>query len=373
MTAFDRTDQSVLGRWWWTVDRWTLAATGGLVLYGVVLIGAAGPAVAETIGLDTYHFIQRHLVFLVPALTVMIGLSVLSPRWVLRVALGLLLVALVMMALTLVVGIEIKGAQRWLHLPGLSLQPSEFVKPTFVVVTAWLFMLKRAEPAFPGYLIGIGLYGTVLLLLLAQPDLGMAVVVTGVWVCQLFIAGLPILVFGVLVLLGLMGLVVAYFSFAHVADRVDSFLNSDIPSFQAGKAMEAFREGGLFGSGPGQGSVKLHLPDAHADFIFAVSGEELGLIWSIGLVVLFAFIVLRGLWLVGRETSLFCMLAASGLIIQFGLQAMINMGSSLNMMPTKGMTLPFVSYGGSSLLALGIGMGMLLALTRKRYGPGDLP
>jgi len=374
MNAFDRTDQSVLGRWWWTVDRWTLAAIGGLIVYGIVLIGAAGPAVAEKINLASYHFIERHLIFLGPALALMVGLSLLSPRWVLRAALALFLLALAMLALTLVVGVEIKGAQRWLHLPGVSVQPSEFVKPAFVVVTAWLFMLKRAEPAFPGLAIGISLYGLVMLLLLAQPDLGMAVVVTGVWVSQLFIAGLPIIVFGILVALGMAGLVAAYFMFPHVSSRFDRFIDPSAgDNYQVEQALKAFREGGLLGTGPGQGAVKLHLPDAHADFIFAVAGEELGLICSILLLGLFAFIVLRGLWLVSRETSLFCMLAASGLTVQFGLQAMVNMGSSLNLMPTKGMTLPFVSYGGSSLLALGVSMGMLLALTRKRYAPGDLP
>jgi cell division protein FtsW len=374
MIAFDRTDQSILGRWWWTVDRWMLAALAVLVGYGTVLIMAASPAVAERIGLDTYHFVEHHLLMLVPSLILMIGVSLLSPRGVRRAALIVFAIALVLTALTMVIGVEIKGARRWIHFPGLSIQPSEFLKPAFAVVAAWMFSLQKNSPGFPGNLVSIGLYLLVLALLLKQPDLGMAFVVSVVWFCQFFLAGLNILFVVILLGLGCGGLVAAYHLFPHVHSRIDRFLDPAAgDQYQVTRSLEAFGNGGLLGTGPGQGIYKMQLPDAHADFIFAVSGEELGLLATLVLVFLFAFIVLRGFSRLLKDSNFFVLLAAGGLLIQFGMQAFINMASSLHMMPTKGMTLPFVSYGGSSLFALGFGMGMVLALTRRRFGLGDRP
>lgn len=371
--TFARTDHSLLGRWWWTVDRWTLAAVVLIAAIGVVLIQAASPAVAERIGLTTFHFIERHLMLLLPALGVMVGVSLLSPRGVLRLSVGLFLLSLVGIALTLVVGVEIKGATRWLHLPGLSVQPSEFVKPAFAVVAAWLFALQRSRDGFPGIPVVAGLFLVTVAMLLMQPDLGQTFVITAVFAGQFFLAGLPVLLVAGLVVLGISGLVGAYFLLPHVQSRIDRFLDPAAgDNYQVARAMEAFEKGGLWGTGPGQGSVKMTIPDAHADFIFAVAGEELGLLWCLLIVGLFAFVVLRGFARAFNDQSLFVLLAASGLCMQFGLQSLINMGSSLHLMPTKGMTLPFISYGGSSLIALGIGMGMLLALTRRRFGPGDM-
>jgi cell division protein FtsW len=372
MIAFDRTDQSIFGRWWWTVDRWMLAALAVLVGYGVILIMAASPAVAERIGLDTYHFVEHHLAMLVPSLLLMIAVSLLTPRGVRRAALAVFLVALALTAATMVIGVEIKGARRWIHLPGLSIQPSEFLKPAFAVVAAWMFSLQKTSPGFPGNLLAILLYVLVVGLLIRQPDLGMACVVSVVWFCQFFLAGLNIGFVLILGILGCVGLVGAYHLLPHVHSRIDRFLDpASGDTYQVTRSLEAFANGGLFGTGPGQGTVKMQLPDAHADFIFAVSGEELGLVWTLLLVILFAFIVLRGFSRLLKDSNLFVLLAAAGLLVQFGMQAFINMASSLHLMPTKGMTLPFVSYGGSSLIALGFGMGMVLALTRRRFGLGD--
>ena len=372
MIAFDRTDQSIFGRWWWTVDRWMLAALAVLVGYGVILIMAASPAVAERIGLDTYHFVEHHLAMLVPSLLLMIAVSLLTPRGVRRAALAVFLVALALTAATMVIGVEIKGARRWIHLPGLSIQPSEFLKPAFAVVAAWMFSLQKTSPGFPGNLLAILLYVLVVGLLIRQPDLGMACVVSVVWFCQFFLAGLNIGFVLILGILGCVGLVGAYHLLPHVHSRIDRFLDpASGDTYQVTRSLEAFANGGLFGTGPGQGTVKMQLPDAHADFIFAVSGEELGLVWTLLLVILFAFIVLRGFSRLLKDSNLFVLLAAAGLLVQFGMQAFINMASSLHLIPTKGMTLPFVSYGGSSLIALGFGMGMVLALTRRRFGLGD--
>ncbi|WP_029009582.1 FtsW/RodA/SpoVE family cell cycle protein [Azospirillum halopraeferens] len=373
MMTFDRTDQSIFGRWWWTVDRWQLTALAILMALGTVLITAASPPVAERIGIDdTFYFVERHLIMLLPAVLVMIGVSLLSPRGVRRVALLMFLAALALVAATLVVGVEIKGARRWIHIPGLSLQPSEFVKPAFAVVAGWLFSLSRTAPGFPGALVSMALYGLTVGLLLMQPDLGMAFVVSAVWFTQFFLAGLNIMLVGALAVLGIVGLVGAYFTFPHVTSRIDRFLDPQSgDTYQVSRSLEAFANGGLMGTGPGQGTVKFSLPDSHADFIFAVAGEEMGLIFCLFIVGLFSFVVLRGFARVFNENNYFIMLATAGLLVQFGLQAMINMGSALHLMPTKGMTLPFISYGGSSLLALGLGMGMVLALTRKRFGPGE--
>ena len=374
MMAFDRTDQSILGRWWWTVDRWMLAALAVLVGYGTILIMAASPAVAARIGLDSYHFVEHHVVMLIPALMLMIAISLLSPRGVRRAALIVFGIAVVLTAATMVVGVEIKGARRWIHFPGMSIQPSEFLKPAFAVVAAWLFSLQRTSPGFPGNAVSIVAYLVVVALLLKQPDLGMAFVVSVVWFCQFFLAGLNIAFVIILGALGCAGLVGAYYLFPHVHSRIDRFLDPAAgDQYQVTRSLEAFSNGGLLGTGPGQGTVKMQLPDAHADFIFAVSGEELGLIWTLLLVALFAFIVLRGFSRLLKDSNLFVLLAAAGLLVQFGMQAFINMASSLHMMPTKGMTLPFVSYGGSSLIALGFGMGMVLALTRRHFGLGDRP
>ncbi|MDP6389077.1 MAG: putative lipid II flippase FtsW [Alphaproteobacteria bacterium] len=369
--AIARTDTSVLGRWWWTVDRWTLLALLLLAGFGMVLAMAASPPVAERLDLDSLHFVRRHAILLLPALIMMVGISLLTPRQTRRIAVIALVGALALLALTLVVGTEIKGARRWITVFGLSMQASEFVKPAFAVVAAWMFSAHRLGQAVPGNAISMGLFALVLALLLAQPDVGQAFVVSAVWFGQWFLAGLPMVWVALLVAFGVAGLVAAYFIFPHVASRIDRFLDpASGDSYQVDRAMEAFVNGGLWGRGPGEGTVKAHLPDAHSDFILAVAGEEFGLILCLVIVALFAFVVLRGFIRVLQVNNLFVVLAAAGLLTQFALQALINMASTANLMPTKGMTLPFISYGGSSLIALAFGMGMLLALTRKRPGGG---
>lgn len=371
MIALSRTDTSIVGRWWWTVDRWTLVALGLLIALGCLLTLAASPAVAVRIGLDPYHFVRRQFIFLLPALAFLFGASLLTPLWVRRVALAGFVLFLLLMALTLVMGSEIKGAHRWLFLGGLSLQPSEFVKPCFAVVAAWMFAEQRRGRGFPGNLVSILLMVTVVAILVAQPDFGMTVVIVAVWLAQFFLAGLPMLLLGAGGALGAVGLTGAYFLSPHVASRIDRFLDPAAgDTYQIHRAMEAFQAGGLFGRGPGDGLVKTVLPDAHTDFIFAVAGEEYGVILCLVIIAIFAFIVLRSLGRLLSENNLFVLLAGSGLVAQFGLQAIINIGVNLRLMPTKGMTLPFISYGGSSLMALAFGMGLLLALTRTRPSLG---
>ena len=370
MTAhtLTRLDTSIVSRWWWTVDKWMLAAVGILLTIGILLNFAAGPPAAERIGVDTFHFVRKQALFLPMVVLVIFATSLLSVASVRRVATFGFAIMLFLMIATFFFGENINGARRWLDLGPLpSLQPSEFIKPFFAVVTAWMFAAHRMHEEFPGNFIAAALLLVTVALLLAQPDVGMTLVVTAVWCAQFFVAGLPIVWVILFVVCGMGAVVGSYFMFPHVASRVDRFLDPATgDTYQVTQAMRAFQQGGLFGRGPGEGRVKEALPDAHTDFIFAVAGEEFGIFLCLLLVALFAFLVIRALMKVTREENLFVLLAVGGLAVQFGLQAMINMASSLHMMPTKGMTLPFISYGGSSLLALGIGMGMLLALTRRR-------
>jgi cell division protein FtsW len=370
---FARIDQSPVARWWWTVDRWSLGALALLLGFGSVMSMAASPAVAERLGYAPLHFAERHLVMVPLALAIILGVSLLAPRTVRRLAFIGFALALVGVAMTFVIGAEIKGARRWINLPGFSLQPSEFVKPTFTIVAAWLFAEQKERPRFPGNAISIALFLALVVMLFRQPDLGMAVVVAVVWFAQFFMAGLRLYWAAAGTLVGLAGFVGAYVWLPHVASRINRFLDPAAgDSYQVNRSIEAFANGGLWGRGPGEGTVKDVLPDAHADFVFAVAGEEFGLVVCVIIVGVFAFIVLRGFSRLLQEGNLFVLLSATGLLIQFGLQAVINMASSLHLIPTKGMTLPFLSYGGSSMLALALGMGMMLALTRRRLGGSEL-
>lgn len=381
MVHFSRADTSVLGRWWWTVDRWTLVAISALIGFGYVMMLAASPAVAERINQSRDMFLLKQVGFLLLAGLTVVGVSLLSPRGVRRIALLGFAGALVLTAATLAVGTEIKGARRWIALPGMALQPSEFLKPCFAVVTAWLLTgggtpqnpahgrgdATGGTSVLPGTLAAFVLYGLIALLLKSQPDIGMLAVVTAVFFAQLFVGGLNLVFVGI----GAGGLVAAalgaYAFFPHVRSRVTRFLDpSTGDNYQVTTALEAFGNGGLLGRGPGEGRVKDVLPDAHADFVFAVMGEEFGLVVCVLVLGLFAFIVLRGLLRLLAESDPFIVLACAGLVTSFGLQAFVNMASSLHLIPTKGMTLPFVSYGGSSVLAIAFGMGMFLALTRRR-------
>ena len=371
--TFGRTDTSTLGRWWWTVDRITLAALLLLIGIGMLLTMAASPAVAERIGVDSYHFVRRQFIFLPPAIAIMIGVSLLSPRHIRRLATLGMLGALISLFAVLFLGAEVKGATRWLSLGGLTLQPSEFAKPAFAVVAAWMFSAARLEPGFPGRAIASGLYAITALLLLAEPDVGQTLIISAVWAVEFFLAGLPVIFVAGIMILGVVGGVGAYAIFPHVQARVARFLDPQGgDAYQVNTALNAFHHGGIFGTGPGEGHVKLVLPDAHTDFIMAVAAEEFGVLLCLGVVALFALIVVRGMTRLMNEENLFVVLAGSGLLVQFGLQSLINLATTLRLMPAKGMTLPFISYGGSSMLALALGMGMMLSLTRKRYGTEEL-
>ena len=375
MANFSRADTSLFGRWWWSVDRWTLGAVGMLIGFGYIMMLAASPAVAERIGSSRDMFILKQVFFLAAAGACVVAVSLLSPRSIRRLAIIGCIIALALTAATMVVGVEIKGARRWISLPGLSVQPSEFLKPCFAVVAAWLISEGRRTPRFPGRWLAIAVFIVIALLLKSQPDVGMLAVITAVFFAQLYVSGLNVVMVGIgMLAFGGAG-VAAYMFFPHVQKRVENFLhpgNGISADYQPHTALEAFGNGGLLGRGPGEGRVKDVLPDAHADFVFAVAGEEFGMLVCLIIVGVFAFIVLRGMLRLLKEHDMFIVLSCTGLVTGLGLQAFINMASSLQLIPTKGMTLPLISYGGSSALAVALGMGMLLALTRRRHH-GDVP
>lgn len=361
-----RAHRTPLSDWWWTVDRTMLSLALLLVLTGCVLSFAASPPVAERLGLDSLHFVIRHAFYAPLAVAVMVGLSFLTPRQVRRTAMILLLVCLAMMIAVLFVGAEIKGSRRWLSVAGISIQPSEFIKSAFIVVTAWLFAEGSRRPDVPGKMLAFVLLIITAALLVAEPDLGQTILLVAVWGALFFLAGVSTFIVlalgGVAAVAGLL----AYFVFPHFAGRINRFLDPESGDmFQVVTAMQSFERGGWSGTGPGEGIMKRVLPDAHTDFVFAVIGEEFGILLCLLIVALFGVLVMRGLMQAFRRNSAFERMAIAGLATQLGIQAFINMGVNLHLLPTKGMTLPFISYGGSALLSAGASMGFLLALSRR--------
>jgi cell division protein FtsW len=369
-----RAERTPFSDWWWTVDRWLLAALFGLMLVGVVLSLAASPPVAARLGLEPFYFVTRHILYLIPAIGVLLVTSLLSPRAVRRIALVAFFVSLVLVAMTLVYGAEVKGARRWIVILGVNIQPSEFLKPAFVILVAWLFGESAKRPEMPANTIALLLLGTVVTALVLQPDFGQTMLVALVWGALFFLAGMRVIWVVGLGATAAVGLTGAYFTVPHVSRRIQRFLDpSSGDTFNVDQAVESFQRGGWFGRGPGEGTVKRILPESHTDFVFAVAAEEFGIALCLVLLALFAFIVLRALTHALRSEAPFQRFAVAGLAILFGLQSAINMAVNVHLVPAKGMTLPFISYGGSSMISLAWGMGMLLALTRERPRTAMLP
>ena len=362
-----RAHRTPFSDWWWTVDRLTLVALVFLMLGGIILSLAASPPVAARLNLDAFHFVNRHVLFLAPAVLILIGTSLLSPRQIRRGALVVFIVSIILVAATPYFGAEIKGARRWLVIAGVNIQPSEFLKPAFVILIAWLFGESARRPEMPANTVALGLLLLVVSLLVLQPDFGQTMLIALVWGAMFFMAGMRLIWMVGLGGVAAVGLVGAYFTVPHVARRIQRFLDpSSGDTFNIDYALESFARGGWLGRGPGEGTVKRILPESHTDFVFAVAAEEFGIVLCLGLLALFAFIVIRALRSALKNEDPFTRFAVSGLAILFGLQSAINMAVNLHLMPAKGMTLPFISYGGSSMLSLAYGMGMLLALTRDR-------
>ena len=368
--AFARTDRTALGIWWWTTDRWLLGATALLVTLGVLLSFASSPAAAARIGLDDqFHFAIRQCLFAAMAAVILLSVSMLSPKGVRRTAFFVYAASIGIMIALPFIGHNAKGATRWLQFAGFTLQPSEFMKPALIVLVSWMFAEGQKGEGVPGVSIAFLLYFIAVGLLLIQPDVGQTVLITIAFGAAFWMAGVPISWIMGLGAVALCGLMSTYFLFDHVQARVQKFLSPDrADTHQITRAAEAIHAGGLFGRGPGEGVMKRHVPDLHTDFIYSVAAEEYGLVFSLALISLFAFVVVRGMMKAMKLSDGFEQVAAAGLFVLVGQQAMINVAVNLNMIPTKGMTLPFISYGGSSMLAMGLTLGLALALLRKRPG-----
>ncbi|HKC33143.1 MAG TPA: putative lipid II flippase FtsW [Xanthobacteraceae bacterium] len=362
-----RAQRTPFAAWWWTVDRLQLAAISAVMLGGIVLSLAASPPVAARLGLDPFYFVNRHVMYLMPALAVLLATSFLSPRHIRRLALVVFCVSFCMVLLTPFVGAEVKGARRWIVLLGLNIQPSEFLKPAFVILIAWLFAESAKKPEVPANSFALLLLFGSVIALVRQPDFGQTMLIALVWGALFFMAGMRLIWVIGLGGAAAVGLAGAYYTVPYVMRRIKRFIDpASGDTFQIDTAIDAFRKGGWFGSGPGEGTVKRYLPDSHADFVFAVAAEEFGIVLCLILVSLFCFIVVRALTRAMRTDDPFARFGAAGLAILFGAQSAINMAVNLSLVPAKGMTLPFISYGGSSMISLAYGMGMLLALTRER-------
>lgn len=374
--AFSRNDQSPIAKWFWTVDRGLLAAALTLVALGVSLSFASSPAaiLADQSISDPFHYSWRMIVWASGGTVLMLLASLLSPRGVRRIALLFLLGAVVVMAALPFIGNEVKGAARWVNLGPFSLQPSEFAKPSLIVFAAWMFSEAQKGQGVPGVSIAFGAWALTVGLLLIQPDIGQTLLITTTFMAVFFMAGVPLKWVAALAAAGMAGVVGLYFTFSHMRDRLSRFLSPETTdTHQIDRASEAIRAGGLVGRGVGEGVMKRSVPDLHTDFIYSVGAEEFGLVLSLAMISLYAFIVIRGMRRAMKLTDPFEQTAAAGLFMLIGLQACINIAVNLNLIPTKGMTLPFISYGGSSMLAMGLTMGLALALTRRRpgaYEPG---
>ena len=374
--AFSRNDQSHVAQWFWTVDRGLLGAALALMALGVALSFASSPAaiLADESITDPFHYSWRMMVFSGVGLSIMLTTSLMSPRGVRRIAVLALFGAIVVMMALPFIGDTVKGAARWVNFGPFSLQPSEFAKPGLIVFAAWMFAEAQKGQGVPGVTIAFGFYALTVSLLLIQPDIGQTLLITTTFMAVFFMAGVPFKWMAVLASLGMAGLVSLYFVFGHMRDRLSRFFSPETTdTHQIDSASEAIRAGGLLGRGVGEGVMKRHVPDLHTDFIYSVGAEEFGLVLSLIMIGLYAFIVVRGMRRAMKLTDPFEQTAAAGLFMLIGLQACINVAVNLNLIPTKGMTLPFISYGGSSMLAMGLTMGFALALTRRRpgaYEPG---
>lgn len=364
---FARERKTPIAEWWWSIDKALLGALILLLLAGVLLSFAASPPVAERIGLNPWYFIVRQAFFASLAVPVMLATSLVTHRQARFIALAVLIVSVVLLWMTLKFGVEVKGGKRWMSIVGNTIQPSEFVKPAYAVIGAWLFSEAMQQKGVHARTIATAVMVTIVAGLLLQPDIGQTALVLATWGALLFLSGISWFVIGGLGIGGVGLLFGAYEVFPHFAKRIDSFLNpQEGGSYQVEKALNSLMEGGWFGRGPGESLAKKVIPDAHADYVFSAAAGEFGILFCILLVALIAFIVVRALIGAQQQQNLFARLAASVLAIQFGLQSAINLSVNLNLIPPKGMTLPFVSYGGTSMLAIAFQVGLMLALTRKK-------
>ena len=369
-SSYGRSDTSAVGRWFWEIDKVLLLLIATLIGIGLIAVAAASPAAGQrysggSVRFSELHYFYRQIAWIAIGLPVMVGISMMPRDRAKRMSLIGAGIFILLLVLVPIFGPEVNGATRWIDIGIGQLQPSEFLKPFFVVAMAWLLSLREQDKSLPVFWISAGVTGLVAVLLMKQPDFGSTIIFGCVWLAMLALAGVSMRILVGLGVAGLVGIVLAYFFYDVATARIDGFLFGEGDNFQVENAMRTLTAGGMFGMGPGAGTRKFGLPEPHTDYIFSVIGEEFGLIACLAIACLYLTIVARVLIKLLDEESTFAILAAAGLTIQFGLQALINMAVNVQIAPSKGMTLPFISYGGSSMLALSIGMGLLLAFTRR--------
>ncbi|HET6537192.1 MAG TPA: putative peptidoglycan glycosyltransferase FtsW [Sphingopyxis sp.] len=365
-----RADRSLVGLWFWEIDRVLLLLMSMLVAVGLVAVAAASPVSAQRLSdnavtLDRLHFFYRQIMWVAMGVPLMLGISMLPKQAARRMAIYGAILFVILLMLVPLIGTNVNGAQRWLGSGAFRFQPSEFLKPFFAVTLAWILSLRLQDETLPVIWISLGITGAIGILMMAQPDLGQTILFLATWFVLVLVAGLSLRMVAALFAAGISGIVAAYFFYPVAQQRINIWLFDTGDSFQVDKAHATLTAGGLIGTGPGAGLAKFKLPEAHTDYIFSVIGEEFGIIACMAIVLLYGAIIVRVLVRLLDEEDSFLVLAVAGLIAQFGGQAMINMAVNTQLFPSKGMTLPFISYGGSSFIALSIGMGLLLSLTRR--------
>ena len=365
-----RSDMSALGRWFWEIDKLLLILVAVLISIGLVAVAAASPAAAQRysgggLSFPPLYYFYRQLIWTMVAVPVLIGVSMLPKSTARRLSIAGAVVFTILLFLVPIVGQEVNGARRWIGVGFTQFQPSEFLKPVFIVSIAWLLSLKERDASLPMAPLTAVITGTVALLLMQQPNFGETIIFVAVWALLLALSGAPLRILGFLGAAGLAAIVLAYFFYPVATARIDGFLFADGDNYQVESALRTLTAGGMFGAGPGAGMRKFSLPEPHTDYIFSVIGEEFGIIACLAIAILYLTIVARVLIRLLHEEDKFIVLATAGLVCQFGMQALINMAVNVHIAPSKGMTLPFISYGGSSMVALSIGFGLLLAFSRR--------
>jgi cell division protein FtsW len=364
---FERNSIGFIQKWWIDIDKINFLILLSIIAFGFVAIISSSPAIAKKIDVEKFFFIKKQLAFVAMSLILLVLISFFSEENIKIFAIFGMIFVIVLLFLVLFAGAEIKGAKRWISIAGLVIQPSEFAKTFFVVFNAYILQKFQSEKSYKKYIFSSSLYLSISLFLILQPDFGMTLTLTLLWAAQLFIYGIPMFLIYTIGCLGVFGVVFAYITLPHVEDRINKFLANDGKNYQVERSLDGFVNGSFFGTGPGNGVVKKFIPDAHTDFIFAVIGEEYGIISCVAIVLIFAYLITRITKRAIDEENMFVYLSLVGLMMQFAMQVIINIGVSLRLFPTKGMTLPFISYGGSSMISMAICFGMILSLTKKKY------
>ena len=364
---FDRRHLNFFKKWWLDIDKVNFLIVLGIIVFGLMMIASSSPAIAKKINVEKFFFLKKQLFFAFVAVILLIVISFLDQEKIKIFSLLGLFTAIILLVMVLLFGAEAKGAKRWISIFGFTLQPSEFAKTFFIIFNAYILQKFHFQKWTVKYGISFALYFIIVCLLLLQPDFGMTLTFSVLWIAQLFIYGLPITLISAIIFISLIGGVGAYVAFPHVEDRINRFLDSDRKNYQVERSLDAFVNGSFFGNGPGNGVVKKFIPDAHTDFIFAVVGEEYGIFSCLIIILIFAYLITRIIKRALDEEDMFVYLSLCGLMLQFTMQVVVNIGVSLKLLPTKGMTLPFISYGGSSMISMAICFGLILAFTKKKY------